>query len=257
MKREILSFHPLSEEELRRLCPPPSALEQGFYRMKFDRKPKPEPSAKPESSAMEQGYYRMKFDRKPKPESSAKAEPSTRLQKAAFPEPQAGDVLPFGGYRWCVLERRGDVLRVIAQESVAQRPYDRMRFGTVEWRSSELRSWLNGEFFGAFTPAQQAAVLTSRMQWRSGLLRSQQDESLDRVCLLTAADAQRYLDNSILPPCGGWWWLIDTVHSNVSVVDQKHRVKKQHMSYRKNGGVRPVLYLSAAAYQRLRMDGGC
>ncbi len=41
MKREILSFHPLSEEELRRLCPPPSALEQGYYRMKFDRKPKP------------------------------------------------------------------------------------------------------------------------------------------------------------------------------------------------------------------------
>ncbi len=137
MEKTILSFHELTTEEMERLCPKPSPMEQGFYRMKFEREERPKPSA------MEQGFYRMKFEREERPKPSAMEQGFYRMkfEREERSKPQTGTkpallikhgtVLSFGGHLWRVYKKNSDALFVIAENPVAELPFDQFHFGEV------------------------------------------------------------------------------------------------------------------------------
>lgn len=83
-----------------------------------------------------------------------------------------GDVINFGSFeqdgneangpepiQWIVLERFDDRLLVLSADVLEARQYNHVPFQDVTWADSDLRAWMNGDFFAsAFTPAQQGII---------------------------------------------------------------------------------------------------
>lgn len=83
-----------------------------------------------------------------------------------------GDVIDFGSFeqdgndangpepiQWIVLERFDDRLLLLSADVLEARQYNHVPFQDVTWADSDLRAWMNGDFFAsAFTPAQQGII---------------------------------------------------------------------------------------------------
>ena len=136
------------------------------------------------------------------------AEPT--LVPTATPVPVAvGDHVWFGAYpqtaagtdetpiEWLVLDRDGDDVLLLSRYGLDCMPYhDRLE--ATAWSKCSLRAWLNDEFFyNAFTFEERQGVLSafvdnSAAQGCAGWLTSGGRNTIDRVFLLSYAEANRY-----------------------------------------------------------------
>lgn len=96
-------------------------------------------------------------------------DPALPYRKAA-----KGDLVTFGSFeqdgdelngpepiQWIVLERFGDRLLVLSADVLDGRQYNHVPFQDVTWADSDLRAWMNGDFYeGAFTPVQRGLIET-------------------------------------------------------------------------------------------------
>lgn len=120
-----------------------------------------------------------------------------------------GDYVTFGVYpqtaagtdktpiEWLVLDRDGDDVLLLSRYGLDCMPYhDRLEVTT--WSECSLRAWLNDEFFySAFTFEERQGVLSafvdnSAAQGCAGWLTSGGQNTIDRVFLLSYAEANRY-----------------------------------------------------------------
>jgi len=123
-----------------------------------------------------------------------------------------GDTVSFGSYeqdgntqngpepiQWIVLERFDDRLLVLSADVLEGRQYNHVPFQDVTWADSDLRAWMNGDFFAsAFTPAQQGII--------PSVLNENADQSIagtpggaptqDRVFALSEQESVVYLSGS-------------------------------------------------------------
>ena len=123
-----------------------------------------------------------------------------------------GDVIDFGSFeqdgneangsepiQWIVLERFDDRLLVLSADVLEARQYNHVPFQDVTWADSDLRAWMNGDFFtAAFTPAQQGII--------PSVLNENADQSIagtpggaptqDRVFALSEQESVVYLSGS-------------------------------------------------------------
>lgn len=123
-----------------------------------------------------------------------------------------GDVIDFGSVeqdgneangpepiQWIVLERFDDRLLVLSTDVLEARQYNHVPFQDVTWTDSDLRAWMNGDFFAsAFTPAQQGII--------PSVLNENADQSIagtpggaptqDRVFALSEQESVVYLSGS-------------------------------------------------------------
>ena len=136
------------------------------------------------------------------------AEPT--LVPTATPVPVAvGDHVWFGAYpqtalgtdktpiEWLVLDRDGDDVLLLSRYGLDCMPYhDRLE--ATAWSKCSLRAWLNDEFFyNAFTFEERQGVLSAFVdngaaQGCAGWLTSGGQNTIDRVFLLSYAEANRY-----------------------------------------------------------------
>ena len=136
------------------------------------------------------------------------AEPT--LVPTATPVPVAvGDHVWFGAYpqtalgtdktpiEWLVLDRDGDDVLLLSRYGLDCMPYhDRLE--ATAWSKCSLRTWLNDEFFySAFTFEERQGVLSAFVdngaaQGCAGWLTSGGQNTIDRVFLLSYAEANRY-----------------------------------------------------------------
>ena len=68
-----------------------------------------------------------------------------------------GDTISFGPYMWRVLDVQGDRTLIITDRVIYHRNYHHTS-DAVTWETSEIRQWLNGEFFAGFNPSDQARI---------------------------------------------------------------------------------------------------
>ena len=123
-----------------------------------------------------------------------------------------GDVIDFGSFeqdgndangpepiQWIVLERFDDRLLLLSADVLEARQYNHVPFQDVTWADSDLRAWMNGDFFtAAFTPAQQGII--------PSVLNENADQSIagtpggaptqDRVFALSEQESVVYLSGS-------------------------------------------------------------
>lgn len=113
-----------------------------------------------------------------------------------YPQSANGDDLT--PIEWLVLARDGNKALLISRYGLDVQPYNSEKTD-VTWETCTLRTWLNNTFFNkAFTPAEQATILTTTVynfwtegntEWESGGGNTTQD----RIFLLSYEEANQYL----------------------------------------------------------------
>ena len=73
-------------------------------------------------------------------------------------EVKIGEVIPFGGYQWRILDIQGNAALILTETMIGQHPYNNYA-GGVTWADCSLRKYLNGEFYNKFTTAEQSRII--------------------------------------------------------------------------------------------------
>jgi hypothetical protein len=86
--------------------------------------------------------------------------PITTPTPTPIPSVQAvavGDIIPFGGYNWRVLDVQGNYALILTENVIEQRTYHFI-WESVTWETSSIRQYLNGEFLNNFSQAERARI---------------------------------------------------------------------------------------------------
>ena len=100
--------------------------------------------------------------------------------------------LRFGDYTWRVLkvavnEGRKEAL-LLTEDAVDGRSFNRDRYDGNDWRTSDIKEWLNGSFYrGAFSESEKGAILTAYYRYGGRYGGDRTDSS--KIFLLSADEA--------------------------------------------------------------------
>ena len=184
-------------------------------------------TAKVESSSQE----------KDKEETTSKAESSSQ-KKDNNPDYKMGETIEFGNYpqdkdgtekpiEWIVMKNEGNQVLLLSKYVLDAKPYNNEEWGDVTWETSDIRQWLNNEFYTtAFNKAEKAKIQTSltKNEDNSKYGTSGGNDTEDKVFLLSEKEAETLFSNDderIAKVTGyaeksgvyvneekvAWWWL--------------------------------------------------
>ena len=153
------------------------------------------------------------------------------------------------GIKWTVLDKTEKGYLCIA-DSIGDRKFDNK---CNDWKKSDLREYLNGEFLAKLEAAVRAENI---IPFERDLLsldgQTEYGSCTDKVSLLTVDEYRKY--RSLLPNTGKWWWLItpDSTACNndttwLTVVSARGHFGNVTYFYR--CGVRPVCIFPSAIFE--------
>ncbi len=185
---------------------------------------------------------------------AAQTKPKDAAQKK--PLPKIGSLITIGRYprgiigrqplRWRVLDTFDDDKLLVVTETVIDsmlfqklRPPEERLAQKDTWRDSDIRKWLNGDFFNkTFTKSEKERIYTCSIEcgpYHNGIFGCYRTE--DRVFLLSSSEADKYFRDDADRMCiptrhakmrgiftdkdGGrcWWWLRSSDKAEPTVVD--------------------------------------
>ena len=127
-----------------------------------------------------------------RPKTSAPVQQSMSVEASV----KVGDIIPFGGYDWRVLDVRDGKALLITKEILETRPYNVGR-KKITWEKCTLRQYLNGAFYDSLGEAKHAIAETHNSnpnnQWygtKGG------NATNDKVFLLSLDEVCRYFGDS-------------------------------------------------------------
>ena len=71
---------------------------------------------------------------------------------------ELGDIIRFGGHNWVVLEIKDNSALIITEKVIESRAYHNRR-EFITWETSDLRKYLNGEFYESFDESDREKIL--------------------------------------------------------------------------------------------------
>ena len=146
----------------------------------------------------------------------SKSQASTLLKE--HPEvAQVGDIITFGNYEqdnktangkeaieWKVLEKdQNGKMLLISRYALDCRHYH-SKNEKVTWETSDIRSWLNNDFYGtAFTKAERAKIKSTTLENRDNADYNTDggNDTKDKVFLLSIDEAKAYLPSTVERVC--------------------------------------------------------
>ena len=180
-------------------------------------------------------------------------------EQALTPEPitaNVGDIIEFGGYDWRVLDVQGGRALLLSEYVIDHRPYHNTR-EAVTWEHSDMRNWLNNEFFNSFSAADKTQIAQTRVvNTVDGAAGS--NDTYDMIFLLSLEEVINYFggsgqydDNRIarnLDNIPSQWWLRslgdhESFASFVSSDGGFGLFIGDIVIFDPEGGVRPALWL--------------
>ena len=172
-------------------------------------------------------------------ETTSKSESSSQ-KKDNNPDYKIGETIEFGNYpqdkdgtekpiEWIVMKNEGNQVLLLSKYVLDAKPYNE-EFEEVTWETSDIRKWLNNEFYTtAFNKAEKAKIQTSliKNEDNSEYGTSGGNDTEDKVFLLSEkeadtlfsdeeeriAKATEYAEklgvdiNENSEEKGAWWWL--------------------------------------------------
>ena len=189
--------------------------------------------------------YSIKFENLNLPEAIRKAEEEVirriteearrKVEEEVRRRVEVGRYIKFGNYpqsangatqpiEWQVLEKENDKMLVVSKYGLEARLFDSE---SNNWADSEIRKWLNGEFYNkAFTDQEKKSIKFSNLSDVS---------TIDNVFLLNKEEADKYFANDEKRKCkvtdyamknGAWvagndysvWWLRSPYSNCISIV---------------------------------------
>jgi len=130
----------------------------------------------------------------PKTASAQKAPPQTTQQTLSLKPDSSitkiGDVIPFGGFNWLVLDVKRYNALIISENIIEMRKYD----SEAVWESSFLRKYLNSIFISKFFEGDSKRIIQTRNVNNKNLWYdiSGGKETTDSVFLLSIEEAEKY-----------------------------------------------------------------
>ena len=156
-------------------------------------------------------------------------EPATTeaLETVVLKDAKIGDIVQMGTYEqdgdaetedpicWDVLDKDGDAVLLISHDVIAYQRFSDSR-KCVIWEDSEIRTWLNQEFYAeAFDEAEQASIRETTLENPSTVgfaahvdpsgdvqVREGRPDTKDKIFLLSWKEAEQYYGNRLTDASG-------------------------------------------------------
>ena len=156
-------------------------------------------------------------------------EPATTeaLETVVLKDAEIGDIVQMGTYEqdgdaetedpicWDVLDKDGDAMLLISHDVIAYQRFSDS-FKCVIWEDSQIRSWLNQEFYAeAFDEAEQASIRETTLENPSTVgfaahvdpsgdvqVREGRPDTKDKIFLLSWKEAEQYYGNRLTDASG-------------------------------------------------------
>ena len=160
------------------------------------------------------------------------------------------EIIEFSGLDWLVLEERDDRALILSLEIIETRQYHSTS-NDITWEQSDIREYLNSEFYNSFSAADQARIIETTLINSDNPIFSIPggNDTTDKIFLLSIDEVQTYFDSNTsrtaLNAEGNVeWWLLRSPGSHgatATFVDSDGDI----YSYPTYGtvGIRPALWL--------------
>ena len=159
-----------------------------------------------------------------------------------------GCVVSFGSFegkpiRWRVVDQRGKLRLLLAEDVVTRRCYHRTTLEDATWSDCSLRQWLNRDFLEtAFTPSERLKIVPNKLKnLRNRKFYTQGGpDTMDRVHVPGVEEIERYLPDPAQRAgnCPG-----SNLFSTVAVYEDGSIYENGiHIDY-EGGGVRPAVWV--------------
>ena len=149
------------------------------------------------------------------------------LETVALKDAEIGDIVQMGTYEqdgdpetedpicWDVLDKDGDAMLLISHDVIAYQRFSDSR-KCVIWEDSEIRTWLNQEFYAeAFDETEQASIRETTLENPSTVgfaahvdpsgdvqVREGRPDTKDKIFLLSWKEAEQYYGNRLTDASG-------------------------------------------------------
>lgn len=207
---------------------------------------------------------------------TAKVESSSQ-KKDKNPEYKVGETIEFGNYpqdkdgtekpiEWIVMKNEGNQVLLLSKYVLDAKPYNE-EFEKVTWETSDIRKWLNNEFYTtAFNKTEKAKIQASliKNEDNSEYGTSGGNDTEDKVFLLSEKEAETLFSNEeeriakateyaeksgvyVNKEKAAWWWLRspgDYGFSAAGVDDDGWVYRIGYNVDYSSDGVRPALHLN-------------
>ena len=157
-----------------------------------------------------------------------------------IPVPE-GCKIKFGNYDWFVLDKLDDKMLIITEKVIEKRPYHHEET-EITWESSDMRKYLNGEFYNSFDESDHEKILevTNENPANPWYGTSGGNSTKDKIFLLSIDEVLKYFGDSgqiktryMYPsPYGDWCkdeflpWIDDQYNLNRRAVNDEGIVEK-------------------------------
>jgi len=192
-----------------------------------------------------------------------------------LPTPQVIVNKEFGGHNWRVLDVQNGRALLITEGVIGTRRYHYSWVG-VTWENSEIRRWLNNDFYNTFTADYRAKiaetlVINNDAHW-SWNNRSAGNDTTDRIFLLSPAEVVHYFGDSGFFAAGKWisptgwhnvindqynnsriafnanglatsWWLRGHGYASAPDVITNGRIRPGGPDVDRQNGIRPAMWI--------------
>ena len=72
-----------------------------------------------------------------------------------------GNIVSFGRYKWKVIDIKNNHILLITEQIIEQRDYHNKK-EPITWENSEIRHYLNNEFFERFSISDQKKIISTK-----------------------------------------------------------------------------------------------
>lgn len=166
-----------------------------------------------------------------------------------------GDKFFLGTYKgkrlwWKVIslqqEENCEIAIAITADKICDRPFNDVLKGDTPWCDSELREWLNNDFYNeCFTEEEKRKILVCDLENENNpeFNTPGGEVTADKVFLLSIDEAYDLFRNDKERSCGSMWWLrtVGSIPSFACVVDRKGELYVDGESQCQDYGVRPAI----------------
>ena len=210
-------------------------------------------------------------------ETASKSESSSQ-KKDNNPDYKIGETIEFGNYpqeedgtekpiEWIVMKNEGNQVLLLSKYVLDVKPYNNEEWEAVTWQTSDIRQWLNNEFYTtAFNKTEKAKIQTSliKNEDNSEYGTSGGNDTEDKVFLLSEKEAETLFSNDeeriakateyaeksgvyVNEEKAAWWWLRSPCNYGSRAAEVCHSGWIDKSGYYVNyntDGVRPALHLN-------------
>ena len=169
-----------------------------------------------------------------------------------------GDVIPFGGHSWLVLDVQDGKALIISEYILEKRPYHEPG-DEITWEDSTLRAYLNGEFYEGFNQSESERIVETKVlnykpsSHMYGYYVAGGNDTLDKIFLLSFDEALDYFPTAVELIAYGsdgkaesWWFRApggEADNAMLLSVNNANEPFSQSNNVESNNGVRPALWL--------------